>query len=276
MAILLEGEKVANSVYKKILDKKFNQKPRLVFIRVGENEASKTYVRMKEKRCEALGFIGETIIFEDQETEENICKRIGKLNNDKTIHGILVQLPLPDHLNKQKILRTINPMKDVDGLHPENIGLLIQGKPRFIPCTAAGILEIINFYNIPLEGKKVVIVGRSEIVGKPTAILMLLNNATVTICHSKTINLYEETNKADILISAIGKKWFITKKHVKKNATVIDVGINRIEGKLYGDVNFDEVEKKAYAITPVPGGVGKMTIAMLMYNLSKAVEYLTS
>lgn len=270
--LILDGKKVAESVYQKLLLEVslLSFVPRIVFVRVGEDPASQSYVRSKEKRCLELGLRGETLVFPESLGEDDLIAKILVLNREKDVNGILVQLPLPKHINKAKVLSSIDPMKDVDGLHPENAGLLLQGKPRFVPCTPAGILEMLKFYQIPIEGKRIVVLGRSEIVGRPMAQLLLNHNATVTVCHSKTQNLSEETQRAEVLIAAIGKPKFVKAEMVSTGATVIDVGINRADGKIVGDVDFESVKNKVSAISPVPGGVGPMTIAMLMRNLSLA------
>jgi methylenetetrahydrofolate dehydrogenase (NADP+)/methenyltetrahydrofolate cyclohydrolase len=239
---------------------------------VGDNAASQTYVQSKTKKCLDLGLRSETLKLNSDLSEEVLIAKILELNANRDVHGILVQLPLPGHLNKLRVLRQISPLKDVDGLHPDNVGRLCQGDPRFIPCTPAGILEILKFYSIPIEGKKVVILGRSEIVGKPAAQLFLSENATVTICHSKTRNLKEECRQADILIAALGKPKYVDPSYVKEGAVVVDVGIHRLDGKLVGDVDFEKVAQKVHAISPVPGGVGPMTIAFLMRNLAQAAR----
>jgi methylenetetrahydrofolate dehydrogenase (NADP+)/methenyltetrahydrofolate cyclohydrolase len=273
MSLILDGKKVAQSIYEKVLlDLSLLPKiPKVVFILVGEDPASQTYVGSKTKKCLDLGLQSETLVLPGNTSEEALIAKINSLNDNKNVHGILVQLPLPPHISKLRVLRSIDPMKDVDGLHPDNVGRLAQGDPRFAPCTPAGILEILKFYAIPIEGSRVVVLGRSDIVGKPAALLMLAQNATVTICHSKTRDLTKEIASADILIAALGKPKFIKAAMVKSGATIIDVGIHRTsEGKLVGDVDFEEVSPKASAITPVPGGVGPMTIAMLMKNLTTA------
>jgi len=267
--LILDGKKVAESVYQGLLLEVslLPFVPRIVFIRVGEDPASQSYVRSKEKRCLELGLRGETIVFAETASEDEVIGKILTLNRDKDINGILVQLPLPKHMDKARILRSIDPLKDVDGLHPQNAGLLFQGKPQFIPCTPAGIIEILNFYQIPIEGRRVVVLGRSEIVGRPMAQLLLNQNATVTVCHSKTKNLKQEVQRAEILVAAIGKPQFVNADMVSTGVVIIDVGINRIEGQIVGDVDFESVKSKAGAVSPVPGGVGPMTIAMLMRNL---------
>jgi len=270
--LILDGKKVAESVYQALLLEVslLSFVPRIVFLRVGEDPASQSYVRSKEKRCLELGLRGETLVFADSVSEDEVISKILMLNRDKDVNGILVQLPLPKHIDKGKVLRSIDPQKDVDGLHPENAGLLLQGKPRFVPCTPAGILQMLKFYQIPIAGSRVVVMGRSEIVGRPVAQLLLNQDATVTVCHSKTENLREELQRAQILIAAIGKPHFVKADMVSAGATIVDVGINRVDGKILGDIDFDSVKNKAYAISPVPGGVGPMTIAMLMKNLVSA------
>ena len=267
--LILDGKKVAESVYQKLLLEVslLSFVPKITLLRVGEDPASQSYVRSKEKRCLELGLRGETLVLPEQIGEQELISKILHLNRDKEVNGILVQLPLPGHLNKERVLKSIDPMKDVDGLHPENAGLLVQGNPRFIPCTPAGILEMLKFYQIAIEGKRIVIVGRSEIVGRPVAQLLLNHHATVTICHSKTKNLEDELKRAEVLIAAIGKPKFIKDDMLSPGVAVIDVGINRVDGQIIGDVDFESVSNIASAISPVPGGVGPMTIAMLMQNL---------
>jgi methylenetetrahydrofolate dehydrogenase (NADP+)/methenyltetrahydrofolate cyclohydrolase len=274
---LMEGKKVAESIYAKILLEAslLPTIPKIVFILVGEDPASQTYVRSKGKKSRDLGFLSETMPLPASITEEELIGKIRSLNKDKEVHGILLQLPLPKGLNKDRILSEIDPLKDVDGLHPENAGRLMQGNPRLVPCTPLGIIEMLKFYNIPMEGRRAVVIGRSEIVGKPMAQLLLMQNATVTICHSKTPNLEEETKRADIVVAALGKARAIGPSHVKEGAVVVDVGIHRIDDKLCGDVDFEKVADKCAAISPVPGGVGPLTIAMLMKNLVLATTFQT-
>ncbi len=277
MAVILEGKKVAESVFSKVaLDASLlSFVPKIVFIMVGEDPASATYVRSKGKKCLDLGFQSETLTFPATMPEEELVSLVRKLNTDSGVHGILIQLPLPRHIDTKRCLREIDPIKDVDGLHPDNAGRLMQGDPRFVPCTPAGVIEILKFYNIQIAGTKAVVIGRSEIVGKPMAQLLLMHDATVTTVHSKTRNLAAETALADILVVAMGKARFIKPEMVKDGAVVIDVGIHRIDGKIVGDVDFEAVQGKASAITPVPGGVGVMTIAMLMKNLAAAATLQT-
>lgn len=239
----------------------------LAVIQVGEDPASKVYVRNKKRACEYIGI--ESISYElpEKTTQEELLEIIDKLNDDEKVNGILCQLPLPKHIDEDVVIKRISPQKDVDGFHPENVGALVIGQKGFVSCTPAGIIELLKRSNIDIDGKHCVIVGRSNIVGKPMALLMLRENATVTVCHSHTKNLKGITKTADILIVAIGKPKFINEEYVKEGAVVIDVGIHRQENKkLCGDVDFDSVCDKTSAITPVPGGVGPMTIAMLMHN----------
>lgn len=245
----------------------------LAVIQVGNDPASSVYVGNKKKACEYVGFQSLAYELPEETTEESLLSLISSLNYMPNVDGILVQLPLPKHMDEEKVIEAISPKKDVDGFHAASVGNLWIGKEGFVSCTPAGIIELLKRSDICMEGKNCVIVGRSNIVGKPMAALMLRENATVTVCHSKTQNLQEITKQADILIVAIGKPKFITAEYVKPGATVIDVGIHRLEGKkLCGDVDFEPVEKIAGAITPVPGGVGPMTIAMLMKNCLEAAK----
>ena len=243
----------------------------LAVIQVGNDPASSVYVRNKKKACEYIGIRSLSYELPEETTEDALIELIEKLNKDETVNGILVQLPVPKHIDPDKIIRTISPEKDVDGFHPQNVGKLVIGEEGFVSCTPAGVIQLLKRSGIEISGKNCVVVGRSNIVGKPMAMLMLRENATVTVCHSHTKDLKEVTKRADILIVAIGKPKMITADYVKEGAVVIDVGIHRPEGgKLCGDVDFDSVEKTASAITPVPGGVGPMTIAMLMNNCVEA------
>ncbi len=239
---------------------------------MGDNPASRVYVNNKKKACEECGFKSEEFALPETTTEEELLSLIDSLNHRSDIDGILCQLPLPSHINEEKVLLAIDYTKDVDAFHPVNVGKIMIGNFDFLPCTPAGVMELIKLSGIEVGGKECVVVGRSNIVGKPQAMLLLHANGTVTVCHSKTKNLSEVTRRADILVAAVGKANFITRDMVKEGAVVIDVGMNRIDGKLTGDVAFDEVEKVAGAITPVPGGVGPMTIAMLMKNTLKAAR----
>ncbi len=244
----------------------------LAVIIVGEDPASKVYVANKKKACEALGIISEEYALPETTTEEELLDLIHTLNNKKSINGILCQLPLPRHLDEKLIINSILPEKDVDAFHPHNVGRIMIGDYDFVPCTPAGIMEMLEYEGIEVEGKHCVVIGRSNIVGKPMNMLLLHKNGTVTICHSKTKNLKEICKTADILVAAVGRAGFVTEDMVKEGAVVIDVGINRVDGKLYGDVDYENVKDKTSAITPVPGGVGPMTIAMLMQNTLTAAK----
>ena len=247
--------------------------PGLAVIIVGDDPASRVYVNNKKKACEDLGIYSEEYAMPEETTEEELLKLIGELNGRKEISGILVQLPLPKHIDEKNVINAIDPKKDVDAFHPVNVGKIMVGDFDFVPCTPAGVMELIKESGIDVAGKDCVVVGRSNIVGKPQAMLLLHKNGTVTICHSKTKDLKEKTKNADILVAAVGIPNFITGDMIKPGAVVIDVGINRIAPKtLVGDVDFESAEKVAGAITPVPGGVGPMTIAMLMRNTIKAAE----
>jgi len=247
--------------------------PGLAVILVGENQASHTYVRNKEKSSREVGMKSELVKLPATVTEDELLGHIEKLNQDDSIHGILVQLPLPEHIDENRIILAINPEKDVDGFHPENVGKMIIGQRSFLSCTPYGIIKLLERTNTPIKGKHAVIVGRSNIVGKPMGQLLLQRDATVTYCHSKTVDLASYTKQADILIVAIGRTKFISEEHVKDGAVIIDVGMNRDEnGKLCGDVDFEAVKDKASAITPVPGGVGPMTITMLLKNTLQSAE----
>ena len=244
----------------------------LAVIIVGEDPASKVYVSNKKKACEALGIISEEYALPENTTEAELLALIDELNNKESINGILCQLPLPRHLDEKLIINSILPEKDVDAFHPHNVGRIMIGDYDFVPCTPAGIMEMLEFEGIEVEGKTCVVIGRSNIVGKPMGMLLLHKNGTVTICHSKTQNLKEICKKADILVAAVGRPGFVTEDMVKDGAVVIDVGIHRIDGRLCGDVDFENVKDKCSAITPVPGGVGPMTIAMLMQNTLTAAK----
>jgi methylenetetrahydrofolate dehydrogenase (NADP+)/methenyltetrahydrofolate cyclohydrolase len=247
--------------------------PQLAVIVVGNNPASTVYVRNKQKACEDVGFETKTYPFDESISEGELLKVIESLNCKSDIHGILVQLPLPSHINEKTILEAVSPAKDVDAFHPYNVGRIVQGNADFLPCTPAGIMEMLKRENIEIEGKECVVIGRSNIVGKPMAQLLVQANGTVTVCHSRTKNLTEVCKRADILVCAVGKPKFVTSDFVKPGAVVIDVGINRDEnGKLCGDVDFEAVKDIADYITPVPGGCGPMTIAMLLKNTLKAAK----
>jgi methylenetetrahydrofolate dehydrogenase (NADP+)/methenyltetrahydrofolate cyclohydrolase len=247
--------------------------PGLAVILVGNNQASRTYVTNKQKACQELGMHSLLIELPETVSEKELLGKIDELNKDETIHGILVQLPIPKHIDEKKVIEAISPLKDVDGFHPISIGRMMTGQETFLPCTPFGIMVLLEETGISVSGKEVVVVGRSNIVGKPVGQLLLNQHATVTYCHSKTKDLTAHTSKADILVAAVGIANFIKAEHVKEGAVVIDVGINRNEaGKLCGDVAFDEVSEKAGYITPVPKGVGPMTITMLMYNTLKSAR----
>ena len=280
-ARLLEGKYFAAKIREEAgkraarLKEKYGVTPGLAVIIVGENPASQVYVRNKHKACTELGFYSEGVEMPETTTREELLAEINRLNNDPKIHGILVQLPLPKALQpyESEVLEAINPLKDVDGFHPVNVGRLVTGQKALVPCTPHGCIRMLELADIPMEGAKAVVIGRSNIVGKPMLHLLLGKNATVTICHSCTKNLAEVVKEADIVVAAVGKPRFVTADMIKPGATVIDVGINRIAPKkLVGDVDFDEVKEVAGAITPVPGGVGLLTIAMLMQNTVDAAE----
>ena len=278
MAQIIDGKKLAEKLQKETASQvnTLAEKgiyPGLVVLLVGENPASQIYVRNKERAAKKIGIHSEVKRYPESITETELIREIEQFNQSDEFHGILVQLPLPDHIDEEKVLLAINPLKDVDGFHPMNMGRLFAGMPHTIPCTPYGIMKMFEEYDIPLAGKQAVVVGRSTMVGKPTAILLLEADATVTLTHSKTKDLAKVASKADILVVAIGRGHFVTKEFVKPGAVVIDVGMNRNEeGKLIGDVKFDEVEPIASYITPVPGGVGPMTITMLMQQTVECCE----
>lgn len=278
MAEIIDGKllakKIRDNLKKEVeLLKNQNIYPRLAVIMVGGNPASKIYVKNKSKACDEIGIEYEEYLLDPDITNEKLLGLIDKLNNKKDVHGILLQSPIPKHLDIVKAFENIDVNKDVDGFNPINVGKLNIGQDCFISCTPHGVIRMLEEYSIPIEGKEAVIIGRSNIVGKPLIQCLLAKNATVTVCHSKTQNLKEISKRADILIAALGKAKFITEDMVKEGATVIDVGINRTEeGKLVGDVDFENVKNKVSYITPVPGGVGPMTIAMLMENVVKAAK----
>lgn len=278
MAVILDGKETARRVRETLKDKvkelrQNNIFPKLAVIMVGEDPASKIYVRNKSKACEELGIEYEEFLLKENTTQKQLIDLIQELNRRQDITGILLQSPIPKHLDMNEAFRAIIPEKDVDGFNPINVGKLALGQETVISCTPFGVIKLLEEYNIPIEGKNAVIIGRSNIVGKPMLHCLLNKNATVTICHSRTKNLSEITKTADILVAAIGKAKFITKDMVKPDAVVIDVGINRNEeGKVCGDVDFEEVQKIASYITPVPGGIGPMTIAMLMTNIVKTAK----
>ena len=278
MAAIIDGKQISKDIKeelkKEVAELKVAGKNcALAVIQVGNDPASSVYVGNKKKACEYIGI--ESVAYElpEETTQEELLGIIDKLNNDPAIHGILCQLPLPKHINEDEVIQAISPKKDVDGVHPQNVGALVIGQQGFVSCTPAGIIQLLKRSNVEIAGKNCVVIGRSNIVGKPMSLLMLRENATVTICHSKTANLKEVCKQADILIVAIGKPQMIGADYVKEGAVVIDVGIHRdSENKLCGDVKYDEVFPIASAITPVPGGVGPMTIAMLMNNCVEAMK----
>ena len=248
-------------------------RPGLVAVRVGDHPASAIYVRNKRKACEDVGIYSEEHHLPADFREEELLRIIGGFNSNPEIHGILIQLPLPETFNTERIMQSVSPEKDVDGLHYSNMGRLTMGKPQFIPCTPAGIIEMLNRYRIPIEGRHAVIVGRSNLVGRPVALLLMHRHATITVCHSKTKDIATICRQADILVAAIGRPHFITADMVMEGAAIIDVGINRLSDRsLVGDVDFNSVERKCGWITPVPGGVGPMTIAMLLKNTVEAAK----
>lgn len=277
MAIILDGKKIAAEIKEEVKEAVINLKsrgvtPGLATVLVGDDPASHIYVKNKVKDCEEVGIFSERILLDRETSERELLDVIEDLNRREDIHGILVQLPVPEHIDEHEIINAISPKKDVDGFHPVNQGLMLIGKDCLLPCTPAGVIEILKRYDIEIAGKNAVVVGRSNIVGKPAAVLLLRENATVTVCHSKTRDLKAHTLNADILVVAAGRAEMITGDMVKEGAVVIDVGINRVDGKIVGDVKFDEVSQKASYITPVPGGVGLITRAMLLKNTIKACE----
>lgn len=278
MAVIIDGKELAKKIRANLKIeceelKKKNINSKLAVIMVGEDPASKVYVRNKSRACEDVGIKYEEYLLDSKITQKELIELIEKLNNDKTINGILLQSPIPSNLDINEAFRTISPQKDVDGFNPINVGKLVLNQDTFVSCTPYGIMKMFEEYNIDLTGKNVVILGRSNIVGKPLIHCCLNKNATVTSCHSKTQNIAQKAKEADVLISAIGKANFVTADMVKDGAVVIDVGINRLDnGKITGDVDFEIVKEKASYITPVPGGVGPMTIAMLMNNVIKATR----
>ncbi|HIB42879.1 MAG TPA: bifunctional methylenetetrahydrofolate dehydrogenase/methenyltetrahydrofolate cyclohydrolase FolD [Nitrospina sp.] len=277
---IIDGKRVASQIKENIvaevrsLKQKTGKTPGLAVVLVGDDHASAVYVRTKNKTCKNLGFQSFENILPANTSESTLLGLIDELNKDERVSGILVQLPLPSHISSYKILEAINPQKDVDGFHLENIGRLVTGNATFKPCTPEGIIQLLDHYKVDVEGKNAVVLGRSNIVGKPISLLLLERNATVTICHSRTKNLSAITKLADILIAAIGKPNFVTADMVKDDVVIIDVGINRVNDKLIGDVDYQSVSKKASLITPVPGGVGPMTIAVLMANTLQAFKNL--
>lgn len=278
MAELIDGKKISQEIKDELKEKVAKLKEQgisicLAVIQVGNNPASTVYVGNKKKACAYIGI--ESLAYElpEETTEEELLNLVKELNEKKEVNGILVQLPLPEHIDEDKVIKTIAPEKDVDGFHPQSVGALSIGQKGFVSCTPAGIIELLKRSGVEIAGRECVIIGRSNIVGKPMALLLLRENGTVTVCHSRTKNLKEVTRRADILVVAIGKAKFVDADYIKEGAVVIDVGMDRDEnGKLCGDVDFESAEKKASAITPVPGGVGPMTIAMLMHNCVESAQ----
>ena len=276
---IIDGKALSDKILKEIeeehseLQTGIGRKAGLAVIIVGENPASQIYVRNKIRACERVGFHSETIRFDENITEENLLLEIEKLNNDSNIDGILVQLPIPKHINELKVINAISAEKDVDGFHTTNIGkMMIGDETGFLPCTPAGVIQMFEEYNIDLEGKDVLVIGQSNIVGKPMTLLLINKRATVQVCNSKTKNLPEKLQKADVVVAAAGSPKLVKGSDVKEGVVVIDIGINRVNGKICGDVDFEEVSQKASYITPVPGGVGPMTIAMLIKNTFKSYK----
>ncbi len=278
MTQIIDGKLISGQIKDELKEKVAAYKAQgveisLAVILVGNDPASSVYVNNKKKACDYIGINSLSYELDENTSEEELLNLIKELNGRKDVNGILVQLPLPKHINEDLVIKTIDPLKDVDGFHPQSVGALSIGQPGFVSCTPAGIIQLLKRSNISIEGKECVVVGRSNIVGKPMSLLLLRENGTVTITHSRTKNLKEVCKRADILVVAIGKPKFITKEYVKDGAVVIDVGIHRMENKkLCGDVDYDDVAEITSAITPVPGGVGPMTIAMLMHNCVEAVE----
>lgn len=279
MAHIIDGKEVSASVKQRVAEecselvKKTGKRPGLAVIIVGDDPASRVYVNNKKKACELVGFVSREYALPEETTQQELTQLITELNNDDEINGILCQLPLPKHLDEKAVIELISVSKDVDAFNEVNVGKIMIGNFDFLPCTPSGVIEMLNYYNIEISGKECVVLGRSNIVGKPMAMLLLHRNGTVTICHSRTNNLKEVCKRADILVAAVGKPKFVTADMVKEGAVVIDVGINRnSDGKLCGDVDFENVEPIASYITPVPGGVGPMTIATLMKNTLTAFK----
>ena len=278
MAKIIDGKAISAEIKEELKEKVAEYKKQgveitLAVVKVGNDPASAVYVRNKEKACEYVGITSRTLALPEETTEEELLKVVNDLNEDKAVNGILVQLPLPKHIDESKVLLAIDSNKDVDGFHPVNVGKMVIGEETFLPCTPAGIIEMLKRTDVEISGKECVVIGRSNIVGKPMSMLMLKETATVTIAHSRTKDLKEVTKRADILIAAIGKAKFVTADYVKEGAVIIDVGMDRDEnGKLCGDVDFDSVSQVASAITPVPGGVGPMTVTMLLVNCLRSVE----
>lgn len=277
MTKIIDGRQIAKEIRAELKEEVASLKdkskvPGLAVVLVGEDPASSTYVRMKEKACVEVGFYSQAHKLSVDTSQEELLALIDQLNNDERIHGILVQLPLPKSFVEKEVLNAINPAKDVDGFHPLNVGRLMTGEPTFVACTPKGIIELLDRSKVEIKGKKAVVVGRSNIVGKPAALLLLERHATVTICHSRTADLAKEVAQADILVAAVGQPEMIKGEWIKEGAVVIDVGVNRVGDKLVGDVHYESAFPRAAAITPVPGGVGPMTIAMLLANTMEAFK----
>jgi methylenetetrahydrofolate dehydrogenase (NADP+)/methenyltetrahydrofolate cyclohydrolase len=278
MVEIIDGKKIAAEIkdrikgdVKKLISE--GRRPGLAAVLVGDNPASVIYVRNKRKACEEAGIYSEEHKLPTATSQDDLINLIFRLNNDPKIHGILVQLPLPKHIDAEQVVYAVSPKKDVDGLHPNNIGQLTMGSPVFVPCTPAGVMAMLDYHKIPIEGQRAVIIGRSNLVGRPVSLLLMHRNATITVCHSRTRDIGAVCREGDILIAAIGKPRFVTAEMVKEGAAVVDVGINRLpDGKLVGDVDYEPVSKKAGWITPVPGGVGPMTIAMLLQNTLESAK----
>ncbi len=271
-AQLIDGKAVAKVLEAEVAAEiaRLGIRPGLVAVRVGNDPASEIYVRNKAKKARELGLEGTELVFPETMTEDALLAEVARLNGDDAVDGILVQLPLPKQIDPKKVIDAIDPAKDVDGFHPVNVGLLHLGRPALVPCTPSGVMRLIDSTGVAIEGKRAVVIGRSDIVGKPVAALLLARNATVTICHSRTRDLAAVAREAEILVAAIGRARFVTAEMIRPGAVVIDVGINRIDGKLCGDVDFQAAKETAGWITPVPGGVGPMTIAVLMSNTVRA------
>lgn len=270
----LDGKIIKSQILDELKDEVslLSKKPNFVVIQVGNNEASNIYINQKRKMAEYIGYEFSLLKFDENINEEVLLNEINKLNNDSNVNGILVQMPLPSHIDTNKVQNAVNPLKDIDGLSDINSGILFHNKKTLFPCTPLGVMELLKRYNISVSGLNAVVVGRSNLVGRPMSMMLTNNDATVTICHSKTKNLKEYTSKADLLVVAVGSPKLITEDMVKDNAIIVDVGINRTNDGLCGDVDFDNVSKKVSYITPVPGGVGQMTVAMLASNILKAYK----
>lgn len=273
---IIDGDEIASRVRDETADdiSRMDRTPKLVAVLMSDDPASETYVRMKREAAEEVGIESETVRIDPDAPEEELVSTVAELNDDSGVDGILVQLPLPDHVDEERAIEAVAPEKDVDGFHPYNKGLLLEGRPRFVPATPKGVVRMLREHGVDLEGKHVVVVGRSEIVGKPLAALLMSRdvNATVTVCHSRTENVEEHTRAADVLVAAVGVPEFVTADMVGEGVVVVDVGINRVDGELVGDVAYEEVSEKAEAITPVPGGVGPMTVASLLENTVEAAR----